>query len=72
LDLNSNELTTLPNSIGKLTNLQTLDLNSNQLMTLPSSINSLSKLKEAKCCGEKRDTNNETPLQFLNRVLELK
>jgi hypothetical protein len=69
LYLLDNQLTTLPNSIGNLKNLQTLSLGGNQLTTLPSSINSLSKLKS--CCWKDR-SENETPLQFMNRVLGLK
>jgi hypothetical protein len=68
--LEYNQLTTLPNSFGKLSNLQTLDLYKNKLTILPSSINSLSKLES--CCGYYSRSENETPLQFMNRVLGLK
>ncbi|BET25058.1 leucine rich repeat (LRR) protein [Limnobacter thiooxidans] len=45
LDLNELFLSTLPENIGALTNLQTLNLNVNQLTTLPKSIGNLTKLK---------------------------
>ncbi|EMM78569.1 leucine rich repeat protein [Leptospira santarosai str. 2000030832] len=40
-----NQLTTLPEEIGNLQNLQTLNLNNNQLTTLPKEIGKLQKLK---------------------------
>ena len=46
LDLSDNQLTTLPESIGKLTNLQELNLGYNQLTTLPESIGQLTNLQE--------------------------
>ncbi|WP_173647339.1 leucine-rich repeat domain-containing protein, partial [Leptospira interrogans] len=42
----SNQLTTLPEGIGQLKNLQTLDLDSNQLTTLPQEIGQLQNLQE--------------------------
>jgi Leucine-rich repeat (LRR) protein len=38
LNLGGNQLTTLPESIGQLTNLQTLNLEYNQLTPLPENI----------------------------------
>jgi leucine-rich repeat protein SHOC2 len=45
LRLNSKQITTLPDSIGKLTDLTELDLSNNQLTTLPDTIGNLTKLK---------------------------
>ncbi len=45
LDLSGRGLTSLPDTIGNLTTLQTLDLNNNLLTTLPESIGNLSKLE---------------------------
>jgi len=44
LDLDHNQLTTLPESIGNLSSLEYLDLYYNQLTTLPESIGNLSSL----------------------------
>ncbi|EKT88536.1 leucine-rich repeat domain-containing protein [Leptospira santarosai] len=41
-----NELTTLPEEIGNLQNLQTLNLNNNQFTTLPEEIEKLQKLQQ--------------------------
>jgi len=46
LDLSFMRLTTLPESIGNLTNLKTLEVQKNQLTTLPDSIGNLTNLKE--------------------------
>jgi Leucine-rich repeat (LRR) protein len=45
LNLNDNQLTTLPDSIGNLTNLEKLILDNNQLTTLPNSIGNLTNLE---------------------------
>jgi Leucine-rich repeat (LRR) protein len=45
LSLNDNQLTTLPESISNLTNLQHLELRMNDLTTLPESIGNLSNLQ---------------------------
>lgn len=45
LDLNENQLTTLPKEIGKLQNLQELGLSGNQLITLPKEIGQLKNLR---------------------------
>nr|MDJ0904031.1 COR domain-containing protein [Xenococcus sp. MO_188.B8] len=44
LDLEANQLSTLPESISKLSNLTSLNLRANQLSTLPESISKLSNL----------------------------
>ncbi len=46
LDLSNKNLTTLPESISQLSQLQRLYLNANQLTTLPESISHLSQLQE--------------------------
>ena len=46
LDLSHNELTSLPEWIHQLSNLERLHLNHNQLTSLPRSIGQLSKLKK--------------------------
>ncbi len=43
--LHNNNLTSIPKSIGKLSNLQELDLNDNNLTSLPESIQMLTKLQ---------------------------
>jgi Leucine-rich repeat (LRR) protein len=40
LDLSHNQLTTLPESLGQLTQLQSLDISGNQLTALPKSLGS--------------------------------
>ena len=45
IDLNNNQLTELPQSIGNLTNLKWLTLSSNQLTELPQSIGNLTNLE---------------------------
>jgi len=44
LDLSGNELTTLPESLGRLSQLTYLDLSGNELTTLPKSLGQLSQL----------------------------
>ena len=45
LDLSNNQLSSLPQEIGKLTSLQSLDLSSNQLSSLPQEIVKLTSLQ---------------------------
>ena len=45
LDLSNNQLSSLPQEIGKLTSLQLLDLRSNQLSSLPQEIGKLTSLQ---------------------------
>jgi Leucine-rich repeat (LRR) protein len=47
----NNQLTSLPASIGKLTNLRFLSLSNNQLTQIPESIKSLKKLKRLYLTG---------------------
>ena len=46
LDLTDLKLSTLPDAIGQLSELQTLDLSDNQLSTLPEAIGQLTQLRE--------------------------
>jgi len=46
LDLSAAELTTLPKSLGQLTNLQILDLSENQLKSFPKVLGQLTNLQE--------------------------
>src|SRR5262245_4040221 len=46
LDLSSRKLSTLPEAIGQLSQLQKLDLHGNQLSTLPEAIGQLSQLQK--------------------------
>ncbi len=46
LHLSSNQLTTLPDSLGQLTQLTNLDLSNNQLTALPTSLGQLTQLTE--------------------------
>jgi len=61
LDLEFNNLTSLPESIGLLTNLERLDLSANELTELPKSIGKLTNLKELNLTGNKLD---ELPESF--------
>ena len=45
VDSNANQISELPDEIGKLTNLKTLILNSNNLTTLPNAITKLTNLE---------------------------
>ncbi|HLY71357.1 MAG TPA: hypothetical protein VKR53_16600 [Puia sp.] len=45
VDSGANQITTIPNSINKLTNLKTLILNANRLVSLPAGITKLKKLE---------------------------
>jgi len=53
LNLHNNNLTSLPESISKLTNLQILDLSENRITELPSSIGKLTKLVNLNLSGNK-------------------
>jgi len=46
LDLYDLKLSTLPEAIGQLTQLQTLDLSGNQLSALPESVQTLERLEK--------------------------
>jgi len=72
LSLKYNKLTELPNWIGNLTNLIELYLEDNKLTELPNSINNLDNLELSYNYGYRSRKSSETPLQFLNRVLNLK
>lgn len=50
LDLSSNQLATVPDTIGNLENLEELRLDSNMIVTLPEAIGKLSKLKVLSLC----------------------
>jgi len=53
LELSSNKLTEIPNSIGILQQLQYLDLSSNQLTKIPESIGNLPQLQNLYLYGNK-------------------
>ena len=71
LDLNNNQLTTIPESIGNLKSLHTLNLHENQLTTLPESIGNLISLRSINISKNKLTTlpksiGNLKSLQLLN------
>jgi Leucine-rich repeat (LRR) protein len=74
LDLSDNYISEIPEELGNLSNLENLNLssemieNGNPITSLPDSLNRLENLKES---GEKTRKNGETPIEFLDRVLEL-
>ncbi|MDY7005815.1 MAG: COR domain-containing protein, partial [Cyanobacteriota bacterium] len=65
-DLDSNQLTTLPESITQLTNLTQLDLHGNKLTTLPESITQLTNLTRLGLHGNKLTTLPESISQLTN------
>ena len=58
LNLSNNNLTGLPESIGKLSNLLELDLDNNNLTILPESIATLTKIKRFELDESSYDINN--------------
>ena len=58
LDLRNNNLTSLPESIGSLSNLQELDLSYNNLTSLSESIKTLTKIKRFELDESSYDINN--------------
>ncbi|MDY7004722.1 MAG: leucine-rich repeat domain-containing protein, partial [Cyanobacteriota bacterium] len=66
LDLRSNQLTTLPESISQLTNLTWLYLHGNKLTTLPESISQLTNLTWLYLHGNKLTTLPESITQLTN------
>ena len=70
LDLSFKNLPELPDSIGRLTNLEKLNLSGNQLRSLPDSIGNLTNLKELDLLHNRLDSlpdsmGNLVNLQFL-------
>ena len=66
LNLNGNQLTTLPEAIGQLTNLTTLNLNGNRLTTLPESIGQLTNLATLELSNNQLTTLPESIGQLTN------
>lgn len=52
LDLHNNDLATLPDELGYLTNLQVLNLEHNKLKSLPHSLEYLKCLRTLNCKGK--------------------
>jgi internalin A len=69
LNLSHNQLTSLPESITQLTNLQKLDLSNNQLMSLPESIAQLTNLQLLYLSGNQLTSLPESIAQLTNLQL---
>ena len=70
LDLYGNQLSTLPEAIGQLSQLQVLDLSGNQLSTLPEAIGQLSQLQGLDLSSNQLSTLPEA-VQSLERLEKL-
>jgi len=68
LDLSQNNLTSLPESIGRLTNLQELNLESNKLTSLPESIGRLTNLEFLYLIGNRLTSLPESIGRLTNLV----
>ena len=60
LELQDNQLSNLPNAIGKLTQLESLDIGENRLETLPESIDNLTDLDYLNLRGNRLETLPES------------